>query len=145
MGPTTRRRLLGSAGKKSRPESVGFTMRYPSGAVASCLCSFGPAERRRYRVHCEKGLIDMDPAFSYRGLRLRLRTQEQDDGLMELAEVVIQPVNHFTREMDGFSAAVLDDAEVITPASMGITDMRIVAAIAESLEGGKPARVIGGR
>lgn len=121
------------------PESVTFVMRYPSGAVASCLCSFGVAESRHYRVHCEKGYIDMDPAFSYRGLRLR--TKAEDDGLTESAEIVIEPVNHFTEEMDGFSAAVLGEAEVITPASMGIADMRIVAAIGESIRGGAAVKI----
>lgn len=121
------------------PESVTFVMRYPSGAVASCLCSFGVAESRRYRVHCEKGYIDMDPAFSYRGLRLRTRSRE--DGLNESAEIVIEPVNHFTEEMDGFSAAVQGEAEVITPASMGIADMRIVAAVGESIRSGAPVKI----
>lgn len=120
------------------PESVTFVMRYPSGAVASCLCSFGVAESRRYRVHCEKGYIDMDPAFSYRGLRLR--TNAKEAGLTQTAEIVIAPVNHFTEEMDGFSAAVQGEAEVITPASMGIADMRIVAAVGKSIRSGAPVK-----
>lgn len=122
------------------PESVTFVMRYPSGAVASCLCSFGVSESRQYRVHCEKGFIDMDPAFSYRGLRLR--TNRKDGEVAESADIVIKPVNQFTREMDGFSAAVLDDSEVITPASMGIADMRILAAINESIQSGATVGVL---
>ncbi|PAW75661.1 MAG: hypothetical protein B9S38_00760 [Verrucomicrobiia bacterium Tous-C4TDCM] len=122
------------------PESVTFVMRYPSGAVASCLCSFGVSESRQYRVHCEKGFIDMDPAFSYRGLRLR--TNRKDGEVAESADLVIKPVNQFTKEMDGFSAAVLDDSEVITPASMGIADMRILAAISESIQSGTAVGVL---
>lgn len=121
------------------PESVTFVMRYPSGAIASCLCSFGVSESRQYRVHCEKGFIDMDPASSCGGLRPR--TSRKHDGLPKPAEFMTRPVNHFTREMDGFSAAVLDDAEVTTPASMGIADMRIVTAIGESILRGEPVNL----
>ncbi|MEK7953267.1 Gfo/Idh/MocA family protein [Luteolibacter soli] len=125
------------------PESVSFVMRYPSGAVASCLCSFGTAESRYYRAHCEKGVIEMDPAFSYRGLRLFTSSRETEDAKapMELTEVIIEAVNHFTVEMDGFSSAVLDDAEVITPAALGIADMKIVTAITRSIESGNSVKV----
>ncbi|RYD65281.1 MAG: Gfo/Idh/MocA family oxidoreductase [Verrucomicrobiaceae bacterium] len=127
------------------PESVTFVMRYPSGAVASCLCSFGTAESRRYRVHCEKGFIEMDPAFSYRGLRLHTAEKEagQEKAPMKLTEVMIEAVNHFTKEMDGFSSAVLDNDEVITPAELGIADMKIIAAIQKSIDDGGPAKVAG--
>ena len=50
------------------PESVAFTLRFPSGVLAHCDCSFGSAVSRRYCVHCVEGTIDMDPAFDYRGL-----------------------------------------------------------------------------
>jgi predicted dehydrogenase len=54
---------------------------------------------------------------------------------------MIDAVNHFTQEMDGFSRAVLDDAEVLTPAGLGIADMKIVTAIARSIETGGPVKV----
>jgi hypothetical protein len=37
---------------------------------------------------------------------------------------------------------VLDDSEVITPASMGIADMRILAAISESIQSGTAVGVL---
>ena len=125
------------------PESVTFVMKYPSGAVASCLCSFGTAESRQYRVHCEKGSIDMDPAFSYRGLKLRTlsKDEDQEKSPTKVTDFMIDAVNHFTQEMDGFSRAVLDDAEVLTPAGLGIADMKIVTAIARSIETGGPVKV----
>ena len=54
-------------------ESIAFTLRFPSGVLAHCDCSFGTAVSRRYRVHCTEGIIDMDPAFDYRGLQLRVK------------------------------------------------------------------------
>ncbi|MCW1886039.1 Gfo/Idh/MocA family oxidoreductase [Luteolibacter flavescens] len=123
------------------PESVSFILRYASGAVASCLCSFGTAESRSYHVHCEKGTIVMDPAFSYRGLRLRTISKSGEESPTESTEVMVPQVDHFTAEMDGFSTAVLDNGEVVTPAAMGLADMKIVEAIAKSIESGAPAKV----
>ena len=55
------------------PESVAFTLRFPSGVLAHCDCSFGVGESRCYRVHCTDGFIELDPAFAYRGQRLRVK------------------------------------------------------------------------
>lgn len=117
------------------PESVSFVMRYASGALANCTCSFGVGETRRYRAVCEKGFIEMDPAFSYRGLRLRTRDKK------ESVEVMIEAVDHFASEMDAVSQAILENGELKTPASMGIADMKIVEAIAQSIESRKPVKI----
>src|SRR5215212_1027622 len=113
------------------PESVAFTLRFPSGALAQCDCSFGTAPSRRYRVHCEEGSIDMDPAFDYRGLRLSLR---QGDGR---AELLIPQVNHFAAEMDHFSDCVLNGKDPRTPGEAGLADLRVIAAIAEAARTGR--------
>ncbi|HEU4539383.1 MAG TPA: Gfo/Idh/MocA family oxidoreductase, partial [Polyangiaceae bacterium] len=52
-------------------ESVAFTLRFPGGAVATCTSSYGIATVKRYRVMGEKGYLDLDPATSYEGNKLR--------------------------------------------------------------------------
>jgi predicted dehydrogenase len=52
------------------PETVSFILRYASGAIAECECSFGTARSSSYQVLCEQGAIEMNPAYSYFGLRL---------------------------------------------------------------------------
>lgn len=123
------------------PESVAFTMRFPSGALAHCDCSFGAEVSRRYRVHCAKGFIDMDPAFSYNGLRLTVKTGNERSGKAERAELPIEQVNHFAAEMDHLSSCVLDEAEPLTPGEEGLADMRVIAAIAEAVRTGRAVRV----
>jgi predicted dehydrogenase len=124
------------------PESVVFTLRYPSGVLAHCDCSFGSAESRRYRVHCSDGWIEMDPAFSYRGLRLRtyegLVKGEKD---AKASEVLIEQVNHFAAEMDHFSDCVLNGTKLRMPGEMGLADMKIMAAIAEAARTGKTVQI----
>jgi predicted dehydrogenase len=124
------------------PESVAFTLRYPSGVLAHCDCSFGSSESRRYRVHCENGWIEMDPAFSYRGLRLRTKEGEaKAPKEAKHAELLLEQVNHFTAEMDHFSDCVLNDASLRTPGEMGLADMMIIAAIDEAARSGKTVKL----
>lgn len=124
------------------PESVAFTLKFPSGVLAHCDCSFGTTESRRYRVHCTEGYIEMDPAFSYRGLRLRTKRGESKGPKdAENAEVLIEQVNHFAAEMDHFSDCVLNKKALRTPGSMGLADLRVIAAIDESVRSGKTVAV----
>ena len=117
-------------------------MRYPSGAIAQCDCSFGASESRRYRVHCSEGFIEMDPAFSYRGLRLRVKHGDSNSGASQMAEINLEQVNHFAAEIDHFSRCILDGTEPRTPAEMGIADLRIIAALEESMRTGQKVRIV---
>lgn len=124
-------------------ESVAFTLRYPSGVLAHCDCSFGASESRRYRVNCAEGYIDLDPAFSYRGLKLHVKTGNADTKDTKRTEIVLDPQNHFAAEMDHFSECVLEGKEPRTPGEMGLADMRIMAAIDEAIEIGRAVRIDG--
>jgi predicted dehydrogenase len=114
------------------PESVVFLLRYPSGALAVCDCSFGTLESRRYRIQCTGGHIEMDPAFGYRGLKLR--TEEKTSSGIEKSDVSIEEVNQFAAEMDAFSKCVIHDMEPRTPGESGIADLRIIEAIQEAIK-----------
>jgi predicted dehydrogenase len=52
----------------------------------------------------------------------------------------LQPINHFTAEMDHFSECVLTGKAPRTPGELGVADLRIIAAIHEALRTGKTAR-----
>ncbi|HEY1066272.1 MAG TPA: Gfo/Idh/MocA family oxidoreductase [Pirellulales bacterium] len=119
------------------PESVAFTLKFPSGGIATCDCSFGTAESRRYRVQGADGVLHMDRAFGYRGQRLFLDKGGRD------AELKIEPVNHFAAEMDHFSECVRADREPRTPGEEGLADVRVIAAIEEAAKSGRAVRVRG--
>jgi predicted dehydrogenase len=112
------------------PASVVWTMRFPSGVLASCDCSFNMGEDRRYEVHCQEGSIELDPAYSYYGQDLR-SSREAKTTRWELT-----PVNHFAAEMDHFSQCILENKDPRTPGEDGLADMRIIAAIEESAAAG---------
>ena len=113
------------------PESVAFTIKFASGAMANCDCSFGTAESRRFRVQGSGGVLDMEQAFGYRGQRLFLNKGAGP------AEIKLDPVDHFAAEMDHFSECVATDQPPRTPGEEGLADMLVIGAIEEAAKSGK--------
>ena len=120
------------------PETVAYTLRYPSGVLAHCECSFGSTESRYFRVTGTKGALELNPAFPYAGLRMRVKTGSSDKGDVKDGELVLGQVNHFAAEMDHFSKCILEDLEPRTPGALGLADLRILAALEESVSTGRP-------
>jgi predicted dehydrogenase len=123
------------------PESLAFTLRFPSGILAHCDCSFGAGESRRYRVHCAEGFIDLDPAYSYRGQELYVHEGQTEAGNARKTKILLESVNHFSAEMDHFSDCVLHNSECKNQGEMGLADMRVIAAIEEATRLAKSVRV----
>jgi predicted dehydrogenase len=122
------------------PESVIFTLRYPSGVLAHCECGFGSARSERYRAVGAKGFIELDPAFSYQGQRLFVKQGSADSSDDQKNELRLKPVNHFAAEMDHFSECVLTGKTPRTPGELGVADLRIIAAIHEAMSTNKATR-----
>jgi predicted dehydrogenase len=112
-------------------EGYAWTQKFPSGITASCSCGFGSAESRRYRVHCTDGWLELENAFTYSGLRLRIKDKKGQ------AEISLPQVDHFAHEMDHFSQCVLSDKTPLTPGEEGLADMKAMMFIVQSAETGK--------
>ncbi len=125
---------------RETPASVSYLLRFPSGVLAQCDCSFGTATSSRFRLLGTKGFVEMDPGFAYRGLRLRVG--EASEQASQVSEPRIEAVNQFTREIDAFSRCVLEGGDFATPGEAGLADMRVVLAIHESIRrGGQAVKV----
>ena len=61
-------------------ETMGFMLRFPSGAIANCAASYGAHECKDMNLRLEKGWIGLENAFAYHGQRMRVA---QRDGTME--------------------------------------------------------------
>lgn len=115
-------------------ESVAWQMRFPSGAIANCLTSYGHFEARRTRFFAEEAWFGMDPAFAYNGLRIQLGRALEVGQVVEERRMTEQ--NQFALEFDHFANCVLNDLEPFTTGEEGLQDVRIIAAIYQSaLEG----------
>src|SRR5271170_8274637 len=52
-------------------ENVSWTLKFPSGVVATGSCTYGAQMPGYFKVFASKGWLEMGPAFVYDGLRLR--------------------------------------------------------------------------
>lgn len=107
-------------------ETINFQLRFPSGVLANCTSSYGYSGQNRYRLVGTEGWLELEPATSYRGLRMRVHrgniTEER-----ELPER-----DHFALEMDHMSECVMENREPLTPGEEGLRDLKIMMAIYEA-------------
>jgi len=110
-------------------ENVGWTMKFPSGIVASCNTTYGARMEGYYRVHGSKGVLHVEPAFGYQGLHLTA----QFNGGENLDEPnPTKDPSQFTAEADYFSDCVLTNKEPKMDGAEGLRDMQYIAEIYKS-------------
>lgn len=110
-------------------ENVGWTMRFPSGIVASCNTTYGAQMNGYYRVHGSKGILHVEPAFGYQGLHLKAEIQGQSP--IDEPNPDRDP-SQFVREADYFADCVFNDKEPKTDGQEGLRDMQLIADIYKS-------------
>jgi predicted dehydrogenase len=105
--------------------TVIWQMRFPSGVLANCMCSFDAHDTKSYRAVAERGSFGMDPSFSYR--RLKMFAQPDKPPLPQIAEN-----NQFAQELDHMADCIINNRKPYTPGEEGLQDQRIIEAIFES-------------
>jgi predicted dehydrogenase len=109
-------------------ENVSWTMRFPSGIVASCATTYGAQMPGYFHVYGSKGWLRVDNAFVYEGLRLR--AEYQDKQIDELNPA--RDPSHFVAEAEHFSHCVQNNLEPQSPGEEGLTDMKHITEIYRS-------------
>jgi predicted dehydrogenase len=122
-------------------ETVDFFLRFPSGARAVCSTSYGCHQSKRLRVMAPQGWADMDPGFTYEGLRMRVTRKAPESSTEEASEWQLKSPNQFAQEMDHFAQCVLQDRQPHTPGEEGLQDMRLIEAIYNSAREGRPGKL----
>jgi len=109
-------------------ENVSWTMKFPSGIVASCNTTYGADMEGYYRVHGPKGWLEVDSAFVYEGLRLRA-----DYAGVQLDELnPARDPSQFQAEAEHFSHCIQNGLEPQSPGEEGLRDMRNITQIYRS-------------
>jgi predicted dehydrogenase len=109
-------------------ENVSWTMKFPSGIVASCNTTYGAPMDGFFRVHGSKGWLEVDQAFVYEGLQLRA-----DFSGKKLDELnPARDPSQFQAEAEHFSHCVQNGLEPQSPGEEGLRDMRYIAQIYQS-------------
>ena len=120
---------------KEVEETINFQLRFPSGVLANCSSSYGYAGQNHYRVVGTEGWLELDPATSYRGLRMRVHR----GNVTEERELPVR--DHFALEMDHMSECVMENKEPLTPGEEGLRDLKVMMAIYEAANTGKTAKL----
>ena len=109
-------------------ENVAWTMRFPSGVVASCSTTYGAPMGGYFRVHGAKGWIEASPAFNYEGLHLR---GELDGRVLDEPNPARDP-SQFQAEAEHFSHCVQNGLDPQSPGEAGLRDLRYITEIYRS-------------
>jgi predicted dehydrogenase len=110
-------------------ENLAWTMRFPSGVIAACNTSYGASLPGFYRVHGTKGMLHVEPAFGYQGLRLTANISGEPP--IDEPNPEKDPAQ-FPREADHLADCILENKEPKTPGEEGLRDMKLMAAIYKS-------------
>jgi predicted dehydrogenase len=116
-----------------------FTLRFPSGVLATCASGYSYHENRFLRLMGSEAWAGLDPAFSYDNLTLQIGRREGQSNALEQRRW--SPKNQFALEMDAFAEAIAHDRVPLTPGEEGIQDMRIMQAIYQSAASGSVVKI----
>jgi predicted dehydrogenase len=117
-------------------ESTAAILRFDGERVASFVTSFNAHDVAEYRIVGTKGQLHVDPAYEYaEGLAYTLevngKTQRKRIGKRD----------QFAPELLHFSDCILNDRTPEPSGEEGLQDVRIVQALYESAETGKPVQL----
>ena len=120
-------------------ETCSFTLKFPSGYIASCSSGYGAHKTQFLRLEGDKAWVELSPAFAYSGLKLRHQTLVGEKNVT--MEPSIEEVDQFATEMDHFSQCIQQNLPPHTPGEEGLQDQRITDAIYESARTGRAVKI----
>jgi predicted dehydrogenase len=109
-------------------ENVSWTMKFPSGIVASCNTSYGASMNGYYRVHGSKGMLELYPAFGYEGIHLTAEIGRQK---IDMPEAAHDP-QQFTVQADYFADCIFENKTPKSDGNEGLRDMQLMSQIYQS-------------
>ncbi len=117
-------------------ESISCTLRFPHERLASFTCSFGAADVSEYRLVGTKGDLAVEPAYEY---AMALQHRLSLDG--EVKERRFAKRDQFAPELLYFSDCVLKNQDPEPSADEGLADVRVIRALYQSAESGRPVEL----
>jgi len=84
-------------------ENLAWTMKFPSGIIASCNTTYGANMGGYYRVHGSKGALELTQAFGYQGQHLTAHIGR--DQVIDESATEHDPA-HFTRQANYFADCI---------------------------------------
>ncbi|MFC4793104.1 Gfo/Idh/MocA family protein [Hymenobacter endophyticus] len=120
---------------KEVEDRIHFTLRFPSGILATCTSSYSTEGVKRYRVFGDKAWLDLDPATDYYEHKMVIGDKDGQQ------QPKIKEGNQFAAELDHMAECVLQNKTPKTPGEEGLKDVRLIMAIYEAARTGKKVKV----
>ena len=114
-------------------DRVDWSFLFPSGAIGHGFSSYSSGHNH-IRLTGDDGWIDMEPATSYSGQRMRVRRGRSEEQVTPPAGPA---VNQFVGQLDHMAECVLTGRHPIVPGEEGLRDVRLIEAIYRSAEEGR--------
>jgi predicted dehydrogenase len=114
---------------KDVEESTAWTMRFPSGVLASCTTSYGAQMPGYYKIFGLNGW--MEGTFGYDGVVLRA-SYSPGNGQPQVRIDETNPERdpyQFVLQADHFTECILENKTPRTPGEEGLRDMQYIDAI----------------
>ncbi|HEX3435624.1 MAG TPA: Gfo/Idh/MocA family oxidoreductase, partial [Pseudacidobacterium sp.] len=110
-------------------ENTSWTMKFPSGILASCNTTYGANMNGYYRVHGSKGVLDVQSAFGYQGQQLTASFNDKTS--IDEPNPATDP-SHFIKEADYFADCIFKNQEPKSDGEEGLRDMEWMSRIYQS-------------
>jgi glucose-fructose oxidoreductase len=119
---------------KEIDEMVSVNMRFPRNRLAQFICSFGATDCSSYEIVGTSGRIRLEHAYDYAADRTL--TYYKDDKVAK--ELKVKKSDQFAPELVYFSQCILENRDPEPSLREGLLDVRVIRAVLESLEIGRP-------
>jgi predicted dehydrogenase len=106
-------------------QSMEWTMKFPSGIIASCGCSYGQRGPSSLSINGETGYIVAEPAFNYDGIRLHGEVGGQPIEQLGAGKFPFQ----FALEAEHFADCIRNNKQPESPGEEGLKDMLAIESI----------------
>jgi len=117
-------------------EMTSCIMRFPGEKLATFTSSFGQSDASVYQVWGTEGNIKLDPAYE---LAEPLKYTVTIKG--KSRETELPKRDHFAPELLYFSDCIINDQEPEPSGKEGLADVRIIRALYQSAEKGRPIKL----
>ncbi len=117
-------------------DRISFVLRFPSGAQATCVSSYG-SHHNAYRVVGTDGWIDMEPATAYDGHVMHIHKDGDT-----VPRVLPKPAkSQWQGQLDHLAECARSGREPIVAGEEGLADLRVIEAIYRSAREGRTIRL----
>ncbi|TPG67349.1 Gfo/Idh/MocA family protein [Hymenobacter nivis] len=120
---------------KEVEDQVHFTLRFPSGVLATCTSAYSIEGVKRFRAFGSKAYLDLDPATDYYRHRMVIGNA---DGELTTS---MKEGNQFAAMLDHMAECAQQNKTPKTPGEEGLRDIKLILAIYESAKKGRPVKV----